>query len=66
MLARNEQGNARGCGVAYLYFRQDFPHFLCLKNQPAWFLSSARAEVVPGGGGFAFCPYAKLGELTAA
>lgn len=36
VLARNMHNAAFGV-LGYLYFRQNFPHFLCLKNQPAWF-----------------------------
>lgn len=52
--------------LAYLYFGQNFPNFLCLNKPASLVLSSAKAEVVPGRAGFAFCPHPKLGELSAA
>lgn len=36
------------------------------KKPASLVLGSAKAEVVPGGAGFVFCPHPKLGELTAA
>lgn len=33
--------------LAYLYFRQNFPHFLCLKHLPAWFWAVQKHRLSP-------------------
>lgn len=33
--------------LGYLYFRQKFPHFLCLKKQPAWFWVVQKQRLSP-------------------
>lgn len=49
-----------------LYLRQNFSTFPVLKKTASLVLGSAKAEVVPGQTGFAFCPHPLLGELPAA
>lgn len=66
MLAGNVQGGAQCCGWVTCILGRIFHIFLCLKKPASLVLDSAKAEVVPGGAGFGFCPHPKLGGLTAA